>query len=289
MLKDLLKNRVFVVGLMVFVCFVGGCLLYLWHVAREGAEEIAATETIARRFNEKQNPPSSAETPVAEDTEQGGHWHGDHWHADPHPAMTPPSEPTPTKAIKSVTVQRPEGLTNPDEIAAWDQLEAIAADPFQWGGQLSTRATELMAELTPMWQLGPTPADCGEELMMTLDILAAERDPRSAETLLTYQLDSGVSGRPIREALAAMGPASLPSLIARLNPEETAEVFYGPIIRDVVVPIVEQHKTEIRGIIEHIIIPRLEAIAAKGTGDTWEGHERGNSIRSRRALARLKE
>ena len=257
--------RKYWVPLTVFLVLIVGVSVYYLQT-RPPKEPIVIYKT-----TEVEKP--TTEAPV-EETQQGGHFHEDGtWHEGAHEAHQNPASPSP--------VQIPEGITDPDVLEAWQRLDYIAKNPFEWGGRPSARALELIDELTPMWVIDD-PHDHGEELMMTLDLLAEERDPRSAELLLMYQLDSQVSGRPIREALAAMGPASMPAVIARLNPEDTADVFLKPIIRDVVVPIVVQHRSELGGIVDYILIPRLEAIAAINTGD---GHERGNSFHARKALA----
>lgn len=227
--------------------------------------------------------------PPPGETHESGHWHGDQWHAEPHETEAPvvSSPVSDTAAVPAASVKIPEGITDPDVLEAWQRLDFIAKNPFQWGGRPSERALELMDDLTPMWVFDD-PHDHGEELMMTLDMLSEERDPRSAALLLMYQLDSPVSGRPVDDALVAMGPASVPALIARLNPEDSADVFMGAIIRDVVVPIVEQHRSELGGIVDYIILPRLEAIAALEDlpGSTFIV---SNRFRASDALERLKQ
>ena len=240
--------------------------------------------------------PVEVEKPVAEpkppppgETHETGHWHGDEWHSEPHdpPALVgPPPVSEDVPGVSSPLVQIPDGITDPDVLAAWQRLDYIAKNPFQWGGPASPRALELMDALTPMWIINDH--GDGEELIMTLDLLAEERDPRSAALLLMYQLDSPISGRPIREALVAMGPASVPAVIARLNPEDAADVFLKPIIRDVVVPIVAQHRSELGSIVDYILIPRLAAIAAleDPPGDTFVIDNRSVA---RKALELLKK
>ena len=230
--------------------------------------------------------PKETEVPVGDTSE--GHFHDDGtFHEGTHethevPNGVIPAQPA-VEAARDYTpavVQIPEGITDPDVLAAWQRLDDIAKNPFQWGGRPSDRALELMDALTPMWVIDD-PHDHGEELMMMLDMLAEERDPRSAALLLMYQLDSGVSGRPVKDALVAMGPASVPALIARLNPEDAAEAPLSTVIK-LLPPIVEQHRSELGGIVDYILIPRLEAIA-KGTGYI------GNISRARKALERLKQ
>ena len=270
MLKNLLSNRIFIGILVLLICGVVSVYFLRTDLPEEPIKIYTPVEP---------TPKPKAEAPIGE-TERDGHVHEDGtWHEGVHEAHQNPTAPS--------SVQIPDGITDPEVLAAWQRLDYIAKNPFEWGGRPSARALELIDALTPMWVIDD-PHDHGEELMMTLDMLAEERDPRSAELLLMYQLDSPVSGRPIREALAAMGPASMPAVIARLNSEEADEVFLKPIIRDVVVPIVEQHRSELGGIVDYILLPRLEAIAALEVppGDTFTIDNR--SI-ARKALALLRK
>ncbi len=280
MLKDLFSNRLFIGALVFFVLMIVGGTLYLHYIERQGQIELEHTqERLKQREARQKQTPKVPEG----DTSQGGHVHSDGtWHPGLHeteaPVVSPPVSDT--GAVSASSVKIPDGITDPDVLAAWQQLDYIAKNPFQWGGRPSDRALELMDELTPMW-VSDDPHDHGEELMMMLDMLAEERDPRSAALLLMYQLDSGVSGRPVKDALVAMGPASVPALIARLNPEDAAEAPLSTVIK-LLPPIVEQHRSELGGIVDYILIPRLEAIAA-GTGYI------GNISRARKALERLKQ
>ncbi len=190
MLKQLLKNRVFIVGFIVFVCFVGGCLLYLWQLAREDAEYEAETEAIARRFNEKQNPPASPDVPVDEELPH------DHDHdTAPQVPPAPPREPAPGVEVTPARVQIPEGLTDPDEIAAWEQLDYISKNIYAWGGQPSPRAAELISQLMPPRRfVGPTAHGDAEETGDMLGYLKQYRDPRAAETFAVYMCEAYVGG-----------------------------------------------------------------------------------------------
>lgn len=278
MFKTLFSNRLFIGGVLILLVCAAVSVYFLRRDTPETPIKIyKPVET------EQPPEPSNAEAPV-EDTSQGGHVHEDgtfhaESHKTPEPVESPPVSDAGAVSVTS-SVQIPDGITDPEVLAAWQRLDSIAKNPFQWGGRPSQRALELMDALTPMWVFDD-PHDHGEELMMMLDMLAEERDPRSAELLLTYQLDSGVSGRPVKDALVAMGPASVPALIARLKPEDAAETSLSTII-NLLPPIVEQHRSELGGIVDHIIIPRLEGIAA-GPGYI------GNISRARKTLERLKK
>ena len=89
MLADILKNRLFIGALAIFIFCVGGSLLYMQHVTQQGEKELAETQARVAQWNDKQKP-ITAEVPEG-DTSQGGHWHGDKWHATPHAAPVVPS------------------------------------------------------------------------------------------------------------------------------------------------------------------------------------------------------
>ena len=280
----LLQKNVWIPILIVLLAVVGIGLFYGQHIAKQSVSDQEPIKIY--KAVEVETPAAAPKPPPPGETAESGHWHGDEWHADPHethqlPApVAPLPVPEDVPGVSAPLVQIPDGITDPDVLAAWQRLDYIAKNPFDWGGRASDRALELMDALTPMW-VSDDPHDHGEELMIMLDMLAEERDPRSAALLLMYQLDSGVSGRPVKDALVAMAPASVPALIARLNPEDAAEAPLSTIIK-LLPPIVEQHRSELGGIVDYILIPRLEVIAA-GPGYI------GNISRARKALALLKK
>ena len=82
MLKDVFSNRLFIGALAFFVLCVGGSLLYMQHVSKQSARELAETRERLKPFTSKQ--PTTAEAPVG-DTSQGGHVHADGtWHEGAH-------------------------------------------------------------------------------------------------------------------------------------------------------------------------------------------------------------
>lgn len=190
-------------------------------------------------------------------------------HDDPIETQTPPVSRDYTPAV----VQIPEGITDPDVLAAWERLDYISKNRHQWGN-FSARALELMAELTPVPNIYDHTEDegCGGEFIPILDELAKLRDPRSAELLLTYQMDSGVSGPIPHEALRAMGPAAVPVLIARLDYPPGEDSLFDPL--DLLPQIVAADRSELGGIVQHIIIPKIEAIAAyEGPGERADANK----------------
>ena len=169
------------------------------------------------------------------------------------PAVAVPFQPS----VPSFSNFTPDPNDDP-VTTAYKRLEYIKNNPHEWG-DLSPRTLELMDEMTPMLpMLGE-----GENIIAYLADLAALRDPRSAELLLTYQLDSGVSGRPVSDALVAMGPAAVPGLIVRLEDISSDSSLLRPMkLLDL---IIAEHRADLGGIVEHIIIPKLAAIAASNS------------------------
>ena len=143
MLKDLFRNRLFIGALAFFVLCVGGSLLYMQHVDRQGAEYAAETEARVEQWNEKQNPTtevSQAETPQ-------GHFHEDGtWHGEPHetpvdrPVLPPLEAQEIPKFVKPVSDS--QDVTIADRVIASGAVPDRAAFEAMSGEQL----TELMNE-----------------------------------------------------------------------------------------------------------------------------------------------
>ena len=253
MLRELFSNRLFIGALAFFILCVVGGTLYIAHVERQGIEDVAPeTEEPVAPLSEKPKPP-----PPGESAERG-HWHGDEWHADPHE-----TEPAVVNTAPAIPRGEPFANFTPDPnedpiAAAYRRLDYIANNLHEWGN-FSPRTLQLIDEMTPMPEPPKVEGD-GDYTVALLKELSALRDPRSAEILIKYQMESGIMGRPVDEALVAMGPASLPSLVARLDDFSSDSALSIPI--DLLVPIVTEHRSALGGIVEHIIIPKLEAIAA---------------------------
>ena len=110
MLKDLFQNRLFIGALAFFALCVGGSLLYMQHVAQQGAEELAETQDRVAQWNEKQKPkPTETAPPPVGETSQGGHFHEDGtWHAEPHetPSLAEVDTPKPVQVSGISAPQR---------------------------------------------------------------------------------------------------------------------------------------------------------------------------------------
>ncbi len=144
---------------------------------------------------------------------------------------------------------------------AYKRLDYIKNNLHEWGN-FSERTLELIDEMTPMPEPPKEEGD-GADTVALLEELSALRDPRSAEILIKYQMESGIMGKPVDDALVAMGPASVPALIARLDDLSGDSYLITPM--GLLMQIVAEHRTALGGIVEHIIIPKFEAIVASDT------------------------
>ncbi|RKU12739.1 hypothetical protein C6501_10690 [Candidatus Poribacteria bacterium] len=261
MRKRMIWGLAALIILMICTAFVLLMLKNRAEIAQLERDTAAVTEMLRQR---------DAQAQAEKSENANGHFHDDGtFHTGEHNPFDTPTWQTPA-------VQMPENVKDPAVVAAWKRLEDISNNRQRWGN-FSPRALELMAELTPVPSIYDTTEgeDCGGEFIPTLDELAKLRDPRSAELLLAYQMDSGVSGNPPHEALRVMGPAAVPALIARLDYAPGEDSLFDPL--DLLPQIVASHRLELDDIVEHIIIPKIKAIV------TYEGP--GERVESNKQLA----
>ena len=209
--------------------------------------------------------------PPAEE-QAGGHWHGDEWHAD-----DAHDNDTGGELIPSVDWQpnaqpheaaKPEGLTDAapeDPVAkAWAKVDYIAANPFAWGGNADPRTAGLVQQLMPRPE-GIMSEAHAEGLLLPLAKLIRLRDPRAIETLVAYLCWNGMSYGPLGGAVADMGPLAIPYLLPYLEeePPRKGESFLGFIKAAGFLSIIgKENREELDGVIEYIILPKLEEILA---------------------------
>ena len=206
----------------------------------------------------------------AEDT-AGGHWHGDEWHADDAHAQDDwqPSVDW-QQHIELRELVKPENLgalDADDPVArAWAKLDELAENRFAWGGNTHPQTDELIVQLE--WP--PPPAMENEEHAMDLSFvimdLAKLRDPNSIEALVAYQCDSGMSSGPATQTLIALGPPVVPHLIPYLDEALKEKRGSKGVLKAarILSAIGTQHRAELDGIVEHIILPRFEQLFAEG-------------------------
>ena len=142
----------------------------------------------------------------------------------------------------------------------------------------SERATELIAQLMPPPVLHDH-AD-SDNVSALMDELIAQGDPRAAEVLIVNRCEGGIGGTFVFDALVEIGPPAVPYVLPYLLHEDHKLVgapahILGRIAAD--------YRSDLGGIVEHIIIPRLKVIAA----DEF-GHFSAYSVEwAEAALARL--
>ena len=93
MLKDLFSNRLFIGALAFCVLCVGGSLLYMQHVEKQSAREMAAHEERMKQLTDRDTQqPTTAVSSVAAQTEPGDFHSDGTFHAEPHETPVEVSE-----------------------------------------------------------------------------------------------------------------------------------------------------------------------------------------------------
>ena len=148
----------------------------------------------------------------------------------------------------------PEELPDP-VAAAWARLSYISQNPQEWG-VFSPEATVLIEQLTPTRTISAE--EEMEEVIVLLEKLGKLRDPRSAEIIMNYFLGLGLWEKPMKQALIAIGPPSVPLLIPLLEADTR---LLGRLIGAKLLGIIgSEHRQELGGAVEHIILPKLEKL-----------------------------
>ncbi len=239
----------------------------------------------------QQSPLINKVTVVVPPTEQAapkGHVHEDgtfHEGEHPEPVEVPPSDVTVSRDYTPVKVQIPEGITDSDVLAAWEHVEYIANNIWDWGGVPVAENEALIAALMPPSNgfSGPDGHSDAEE---TIELLGAldPNDPRAAPVLVAYFCGGIIGGMGPRDTLVYIGPPAVPLLLSHLFDDNTPHILLGRSV-DALGGIAVKYRKEIPGIVDHILIPKFEEFAAIADppGDmTWARYW------AREALERLK-
>ena len=221
---------------------------------------------------------ASLPTPPAAEEQPGGHWHGDEWHADDAHARDD-SQPSVdwqqyTELPELVKPENLGELDPEDPVAkAWAKLDELAENRFAWGGKTHPQTPGLIAQLE--WPPPEYVRDEGHgmELSYLLTDIAKRRDPRAIEILVAYQCSGPIQGGPVDEALIALGPPVVPHLIPYLDEalkERKGYLGMSPAA-NILSQIGGQYRADLGGIVEHIILPKLELLLADGVlDDFWK-------------------
>ncbi len=158
-------------------------------------------------------------------------------------------------------LQRPDSITDPEVKAAWDLVESLKTNIWDYGGQPTPRATELIDTLMPPPDRfrGETAHDDVEVTLELLSELSGFRDPRAAVVFATYAGEGIVSGHSLKQALVEIGPPAIPYMLPYIEPPYNRFEKNPLEIIHALGPIGVQHREELEGVIKHIIIPKLEA------------------------------
>lgn len=211
------------------------------------------------------------------------------------PAGTPPLD-IPDKPKVQWTAPK-EAVTKPvfpkvdpneDPVkAAYKRLEYIKNNPYAWGGVHSPRATELIAAL--MTASGPIRLidhNHGEVVIELIEELTEQGDPRGAEVLIAHMCDGDTLGPSMTDALEEIGPPAMPYILPYLEKVITHQdkEMMSIGMFDALGRIGARYSDDLGGIVQHIIIPKLQVIAADENNERYDS---GSVVFAREALDRL--
>ncbi len=170
--------------------------------------------------------------------------------------------------------------------AAYKRLEYIKNNPYAWGGVHSPRATELITELMPARL--PTDHNESDERELLIYELCEQGDPRAAEALIAITCDGGVKSVDMDDALEEIGPPAVPYILPYLEREnrgETQWIYIDWEVFDSLTRIGVRYRDDLGSIVQHIIIPKFEEIAADKESERYHP---GAVNDAREALIRLR-
>ena len=230
--------------------------------------------------------------PPAEE-QTGGHWHDGEWHADDAHDNDTGGELIPSVDWQPSTgrpheAAKPEGfdkLDAEDPVAkAWAKVDYIADNPFAWGGNADPRTAALVQQLMPPIMYFESEAHA-EEILGLLDKLARLQDPRAIETLVVNMCEGPGSSRLVLETLGSMGPPVVPYLLPYLEAEDESSMGVF-IAAKILGQTGAQHRADLDGIVEHIILPKLEKQLEKALANPFPTESPIRAMKE--AIARLK-
>ncbi len=141
---------------------------------------------------------------------------------------------------------------------AWAKVDYLAENPFAWGGNADPKTEALIQQLSePEYDEGQSEESLQLEMGQRLDELISLRDPRAIETVVAYQCwGEGVYAH-VGDFFINMGPPVIPYLLPYLEENRGAADASGFLAI-----IGKEHREELDGIVEYIILPKLEQILA---------------------------
>ena len=219
------------------------------------------------------------------------YYHTGRWHSVNVPDAEVPKRRTASKppADAVTTPDFPAVDPNADPVAAaHKRLAYLKNNPYAWGGVHSERATELIAVLMPPPFLRDHAHGC--EVDAQIQELIAQNDPRVAEVLITTLCEGSVSRKEMYDALVEIGPPALPYILHYLEKGIAGNAYIYPAVFESLGRIGERYRGDLGGIVDHILIPKLEAIAADARDEDFEAKYARFSaavMEAQKALSRL--
>ena len=209
-----------------------------------------------------------------------------HVHEDGTPHIGTHEEPKEQYTAPEGAVLKPDfpkvDPTDDPVKAAYKRLEYIKNNPYAWGGVHSLRATELIAELMPAFV--PNDHSHGELVIVQIAELCEQGDPRAAEVLIAHMCEGGTVGDPMIDALVEIGPPSVPYILPYLEKFVAAGGVTSVGMFYALRGIGTRYRGDLGGIVDHVIIPKLEVIAEDEDNEFYDA---GSVIDARNALADL--
>ena len=265
-------------GLATLILLLGIAAVFIFLDQNAELQQLEKETAESDKLRQEHNKPQ--ETPPVQPPSQKAQVHADgSVHKGQH---HDPIETEPSQEYNPSPIQIPEDITDPDVKAAWQRLDYISKNIWEWGGQFSPRAMELIDQLMPPPArfVGENAHSDAEAIDKLISELTKFRDPRAAVVMVTYMCEGIMWGTDMEDALVAIGPPSVPPLVSYLDVSSGAGIFAASRILS---RIVEQYRSELDGAVEHIIIPRLEMIIADSDA------RRSVKLDARTALSRLKK
>ena len=223
-------NRILILCLSIIVLCAIGFTIYVWydtHRFEESFESSDETPAIVTPSDGRDSKPLPQ---------------GDKGKSDDAAVPVPKNERD-TPSTDQIGPEQPKDIQKLQEIAkksdfvaaAQARLDYISKNLHEWG-QFSPRAAELIAQLTPTWEI--TDEGVMDDVRELLEELDDYRDPRSAAVFVEFLMKSGMWGRPQEEVLVKIGPPAVPLLIPYLD-DSNGMVW---VVVDILSRIGEKHR-----------------------------------------------
>ena len=270
------KKMIWGVATLIILIGAVGFLFYRQSMEIEQLKQQAAQDDKVLEQHRNQKTPE-----VADAQRSTGHFHEDGtFHVGDHP--DPIETDPPSRDYNPTRIQIPEGITDPEVQKAWERVDYIANNIWEWGGVPADRTVELVDQLMPPPDgfSGPSGHSDLEDTINLLGWLDTN-DPRSAEVLATYLCEGRVGGNGPVDMLVDVGVPAVPYLIPYMLDMELSPVLRSRAL-EILGRIAENHRDELGGIVDYIIIPRMNAILSEEDPDYFEEED------AREYLPRLK-